>query len=257
MPQPSDRQGDLSALEVAAYVGRRLDAAGFVLGDPFDMLLRHLSAEYLSAAWKRLHPVLSRYGVEPDNLSWGWLHNGETRISGLEQPAPSDFTGWTTVHLDRIPFTDDALIAQLDKDLREGCPALRCAATWRSKRWMIAPDDFPLAMRLIHELWTDDSTEWSPHTILWGHKRVMDKFRGTTVQAREIYTTDEDRLQDAEVLAEPWRKVAAAIEAADQPQLVRALAEARATYSPLGYSILLRGFRTYVQAADNVEVHLP
>src|SRR5713101_6051505 len=91
---------DIDTLELPTSVGRRLDAGGFVLGDPFDTILRHLSLDYLRAAWNRLHSILHRYGDEPDDLSWGWLHGGETYVSGREQPAPSDFTGWTTLHLD-------------------------------------------------------------------------------------------------------------------------------------------------------------
>lgn len=268
-----DPWADLDPLEVPAYAGRRLDAGGFVLGDPFDTILRHLSADYLRASWNRLHPLLQRYGVEPDDLSWGWLHGGETRIPGLAQPAPSDFTGWTTLHLEHFCRDDDPRGAQLDDALQAGTPALRCACVWRSKKWRIAPDDVPLALRLIDALWTDEPSVWSPLAILWDQERIMDLWRRASkalvggnmaehqryvAQAQAAYTSPEYRLRDAARLAEPWRKVAAAIEAGSQQQLERTLAEAQAAYSPLGYGILIRGFKTYVfHAADDVSVHLP
>ncbi len=41
--------------------GRRLDIGGFVLNDPFEYYLRHISQDYLqAAAWQRLHPLLIR-----------------------------------------------------------------------------------------------------------------------------------------------------------------------------------------------------
>lgn len=270
--QTNDAWADLDPLEVPAYAGRRLDAAGFVLGDPFDTVLRHLSPDYLRVAWKRLHPLLHRYGINPDDLSWGWLHDGETRITGLEQPAPSDFTGWTTLHLARFGFGDAPRLAQLDDELKAGTPALRCAIVWRSKKWRIAPDDIPLALHLIEALWTDEPSNWSPHVILWDQEQIMNLWRQASAavvkgdmaehdryvaQARAAYTSLAYRLHDEARLSEPWRQVAAAIEAGSQRQLEYALAEAQAAYSPLGYRILIRGFKKYVfHAADDVSIHL-
>ncbi len=271
--RPDDTWADIDALEVPSYAGRRLDAGGFVFGDSFDLVLRHLSADYLSAAWGRLYSCLRRYGVGLDDLSWGWLHGGETRIVGLEQPAPSDFTGWTTLRLDRFRFDEDPRFVQMDDELKVGSPALRCGCTWRSKKWNIAPDDFPLALHLIEALWTDEPTGWGPNTVLGDQERIMNlwgkvsaaKVEGNVAehdkywaQAQAAYTSPEYRLHDEARLSEPWRKVAAAIEVGSQQHIELALAEAQAAYSPLGYSILIRGFKKYLSnPVDDVSIHFP
>lgn len=265
---------DLDSLEIPTYAGRRLDAGGFILGDPFDTILRHISVDYLKAAWVRLHPILRRYEIEPGDLSWGWLHSGEARISGLEQPAPSHFTGWTTLQLDRFRFFDDPRFIQLDDELKTGFPALRCGCIWRTKKWNIAPDDFSLATRLIEAIWTDDCTDWSPYAVLWDDKQIMDLWRKSwdafsrqdyaehgqiAAEAQSAYTAPEYHLRDERLLNEPWRQVAVAIEANNQQGLERALAESRAAYSPMGYRILERGFRRYLTICTGGEspVHMP
>ncbi len=149
----------------------------------------------------------------------------------------------------------------MDHELKVGMPALRCACTWRSSKWRIAPDNMPVALRLIEVLWTEEPSDWSPLAILWDHDRIMDVWRqawaplgeqdraerGRNVaHAQAAYTSPEYRLQDEVLLSEPWRKVATAIEAGSQLHLERSLAEAQAAYSPLDYSILIQGFKKYL-----------
>ena len=77
-------------------------------------------------------------------------------------------------------------------------------------------------------------------------------------QAQAAYTSPEYRLHDEARLSEPWRKVAAAIEVGSQQHIELALAEAQAAYSPLGYSILIRGFKKYLSnPVDDVSIHFP
>lgn len=268
--QFNDLWPELEVLEVPRYVGRRLDAGGFVLGDSFDTILRQLSGDYLRAAWNRLQALLHRYGVESDDLSWGWLHDGETGISGLEQPAPSHFTGWTSLQLDR--FYEDPRFVQMDDELKAGSPALRCGCTWRSLKWRIGPDDFPLALRLIEALWTDEPTNWSPIAILCDQERIQDLWRKAprayqqrdTVEwaryeaaVQAAYAAPEYRLGDKTLLSEPWRKVADAIGARSQHQLDHELREAQMVYSPMGYRLLLRGFNRYLSVwSSDLELRL-
>lgn len=69
---------ELDALEEPGNVGHLLAVGGFVLADPFEVVLRSLSREYLRAAWRHLRPLLRRRGALPDDLSWGCLHPDET-----------------------------------------------------------------------------------------------------------------------------------------------------------------------------------
>lgn len=223
---------DLEALREPSDVGRRLDVGGFVLSDPFEQILRKISADYLREAWERLSIVLGRHRIEqPDDLSWGHMHAGETEVPGATGSAPSGFTGWTSRRL--VRFDEHPKYARVDEELGAGTPKLRCAVTWRSSRWMIAPDDYGTALRLIEELWTGEPSGWAPVWLLGS-------------------------LADRPEQEGAWLKVARAIRDDDQWHLDQALAEARAQYSPLGYCILLRGFEGYVDNwKDNFAVRVP
>jgi hypothetical protein len=221
-----DQWHDLDLLEEPT-AGRRLDVGGFILADSFDTLLRRISVEYLGQAWSRLSGVLKKYRLQPDDLSWGSLHPGETSVPGLME-APSNFTGWTSLRLQH--FFDEAYYAELDNELGHGTPSLRCATTWRSLKWRIAPDAYPIAMRLIEALWTDEYSEWAPAHVLHASHQPNG----------------------------PYIAIARAILGDDQQQLDRAVEDAHAQYSPVGYRIVIRGYRAYIQVSSgNGAVRLP
>jgi hypothetical protein len=203
---------DLDAVAEPPDMGRRLDAGGFALAEPFDRLLRQLSADYLRDAWTHLAAVLRQHGVEPGSLSWGWFHPGETGISGITTSEPHQFVGWTSREL--AYFYTEPRFAQMDDELKQMTPMLRCAASWRSLKWRIAPDDYPMALRLIEALCTDELSDWSPAWVLEHHAETE----------------------------EPWVKVSKALYNRDEHQVRNALAEARAVYTPLGYRIMRRAY---------------
>jgi hypothetical protein len=221
-----DHWPDLDAREEPTDAGRRLDAGGFVLADRFETILRSISAPYLHTAWDRLSAMLTRYQLAPTDLSWGWLHpGGTTRPVGLERgDTPSDFVGWTS--RDLKDFDLDSRFEVIDAELAQGQPTLRCAVAWRSLKWTIAPDDEALGLRLIEALSTDEVTDWAPDWIL----------------------------QHADREAGAWIEIARALHALDQEALDQALAQARATYSPLGYRMVRLGFAAFVHQPGQ---HLP
>ncbi len=163
-----DNLKDLDALEEPTS-GRRLDVGGFVLGDPFEELLRNISEDYLRAAWDRVLGVLEQNQVFATDLSWGWMHPGETGFPGEGKlpdysSAPSDYIGWTSCSLSEMWRSDEDRL--LDEALNFGKPRLRCTTTWRSLKWRIAPDDFPLALRLIEAICVDEISDWHADILL-------------------------------------------------------------------------------------------
>lgn len=205
--------------------GRRLDVGGFVLGDSFDTFLRNISEDYLQAAWTRLSAVLKRHSIICDDLSWGWMHPGETGLPNADRvpkdtSSPSDFIGWTSCDLSEIWRTEEC--DRLDMELKVGEPSLRCTATWRSLKWSIAPEDYQLALKLIEYICTDEVSDWHPDVVL-------------------------------EKIAEPteiWRKIAEAIRDSNQHRLDVMVDEARHAYSPIGFRIVIQGYKTYLHRGD-------
>ncbi len=193
-----------------------LPVGGFVLADPFETLLRQLSEEYLDAAWHRASPIAQRVLWDPDDLSWGWLHPGETKIAGITRWTPSDFIGWTSRQLEG--FAADRRIAAIRAELEGETPAIRFAATWRSAKWAIEPDDYGAGLRLIEMMCLDEPSNWAPSFVL----------------------------ENARDMTEPWIAMAHALLANDQRALNQALAEAHALYSPLGYRIVVEGYGMYL-----------
>lgn len=202
-------------------VGRSLPVGGFVFGDSFDVLLRHISEDYLRAAWERLSSVLEQNQIVVEDLSWGWIHPGETglgveNLQPIDNSAPSDYLGWTSCELSEIWRTEQ--LHHLDEILKASVPLLRCTATWRSLKWRIAPDNFPLALKLIEALCTVEVSDWHPEVVLAG-------------------ITDSPEL---------WRRVALAIRDDNQQYLDRTVEEAKRSYTPLGFRILVLGYTGYL-----------
>lgn len=214
----------LNTLQQPTY-GRRLDVGGFVLGDSFDTFLRNISEDYLQAAWTRLSAVLKQHRIIPNDLSWGWMHPGETGLPDADRvskdtSSPSDFIGWTSCDLSEIWRAEEC--DRLDMKLKVGEPSLRCTATWRSLKWSIAPEDYQLALKLIEYICTDEVSDWHPDVVL-------------------------------EKIAEPteiWRKIAEAIRNSNQQCLDVMVDEARHVYSPIGYRIVIQGYKTYLHRGD-------
>jgi hypothetical protein len=70
-----DQCPDLDAHEEPTDAGRRLDAGGLILADPFETILRPLSVSYLCTAWdhmsdtswyRRLHCRLSTHTLQTE-----------------------------------------------------------------------------------------------------------------------------------------------------------------------------------------------
>lgn len=215
---------DLDSLEELTDVGRRLDAGGFILADPFEIFLRNISTEYLSQAWERLASILETNQIDADDLSWGFLHPGETYIPSITTNSPLNFIGWTSRRL--ADFNRDSRYSRINEELKNGYPSLCCTVTWRSLKWRIAPDNYELALRLIEALCTDEISDWSPHVIL---------------EAGEA----ENSL---------WHKIAKAILDDHQQQLNQTLAQAKSLYSPLGFRIIARGFALNTQNGSNLVI---
>ncbi len=201
--------------------GRSLPVGGFIFGDSFDELLRHISEDYLRNAWDRLSLVLEQNQIVVQDLSWGWMHPGVTRFGDVSEVptsdfAPSDYLGWTSCELSEIWRTNQ--LHHLDELLKAGVPPLRCAATGRSLKWQVAPTDFPLALKLVEALCTADIVDWSPEVVLAG-------------------VTEPPEL---------WRGAALAIQSDDQEYLDRTLKEAKRSYTSWGFRILILGFTRYL-----------
>lgn len=231
---------DLEDLTEPNYVGRRLDVGGFVLADSFDTLLRSLTVAYLEQAWLRVQLIMARYQLYPSDLSWGFVHPGETNLPRILQDrplhSPSHWIGWTSKELDQLYL--DPRWETLDEDLRKGHPALRCGVSWRSVKWRVAPENFTMALRLIEVLCTEEPSSWAPSTVL----------NGWTVGANPEQEMD---------LTEPWVKVGLAIMNDDQHELDSALSEAQSEYTQIGYRIVVRGYATYLHGDQSISVRLP
>lgn len=210
----------LAPLEQSTTVGRRLDVVGFVLGDSFDIILRNISEDYLQSGWVRLSEILQRHDIRCDDLSWGWLHDGETGFynsDGIrEPPRPTDYLGWTSCQLaDLHPI---GTFHHLDAELQLGSPSLRYAETWRSNKWNIAPQNYALALKLIEHICTEDLVNWTPRVLL----------------------------ENVEHPEELWHQIAKSLEEKSQHKLNMLIEEARQSYTPLGFRMMLRGFGYYL-----------
>jgi hypothetical protein len=65
-------------------------------------------------------------------------------------------------------------------------------------------------------------------------------------------------LEHADGASGAWVEIAQALDTLDQAALNRALAKAQATYSPLGYRILIRGFAAFIhQPGMNMAIRFP
>lgn len=147
------QQNDLNDLQEPTS-GRALYVGGFVLADSFDEFLRNISEEYLRAAWEHLSKVLKQNEIIAEDLSWGWMHPGETGFpeeNGLRRPgavlAPNSFIGWTSCNLSQMWRTGED--GRLNKLLNYDKPTLRCTAAWRSLKWRIAPDNFAVISKSL------------------------------------------------------------------------------------------------------------
>jgi hypothetical protein len=226
------RWSDLDAVEEPTDAGRALYAGGFVLADPFDTILRNLSEEYLEKAWNRTHSLLKQHEVNPGDLTWAFFHGGETHVPGLRLRSslmsPGDYIGWSSREL--YNFDYKGIYSQLDSDLRKEFPKIACIHTWRSLKWRIPPNHFAKALRLIEALCIDEATDWSLDHVL-----------------------QEGRSRD-----EPWVKIAQALRNNDQRELDVTLEEAKATYTPIGYRVVLQGYTAYARhGVDDIKVRLP
>lgn len=218
---------DIDALQEPTLVGRRLDAGGFILADPFDTFLQKISEAYLEEAWSQLTVVLQTYQPPVFDLSWGWFHPGETGAPGLTEKAPHNYLGWSSLWL--ADFYLDQRFTQIDQELMSLTPSLRFVTSWRSLKWRIEPTDYKLALRLIEEICTEEGSDWVPKYILENNQNANN----------------------------PWVNIARAILDEDQSQLDLALAEAKANYSSLGYQILVRGYKGYLETGWNdINVHI-
>jgi hypothetical protein len=211
----------LKPLTWPTSVGRRLDVGGFVLGDSFDTFLTHISEDYLHARWTRLSSFLEQHRIEVSDLTWGWMHNGETGFEGESYEyrqsvaSPMDFIGWTSCELCRQWSTYEVCNV-LDNELKSGSPPLRCTMIWRSLKWSIEPQDYQTALKLIEAI-CSDPVEWHADFLLQFNKEPT----------------------------ELWRLIAASIRDNDQKRCDALIEKARQTYSPLGFRMLLRGYNSY------------
>jgi hypothetical protein len=218
---------DLEELLEPGYGSRGLDVGGFALADPFDTLLRSLSEDYLQAAWLRLDSALKRYQLRPGDISWGYFYRSDLRLPGAVLDLPSDYFGWSSKELEN--FDADSRFGQIDEDLAQGSPSMRCVVTWKSVKWRIPPDDYAMGLRIVELISGLEPTDWAPDVVL----------------------------QPGRDVTEPWVKVAQAIRDDDQQELDRALAEVKEAYTPTGYRMVVRGYGTYVYRDDSLHVRLP
>lgn len=216
---------DLNPLEEPAS-GRRLDVGGFVFADPPEVLWRNIGSGYIRTAWDHLTQVLAQHHIVVADLRWGAMHQGETNVAGVSHSDPCRFIGWTSQSM--ADEHDHPRWSAMNESLVHQNPALRCAFTWRSLQWRIAPDDLDLGLQLFEALAIDETTDWSPDHIL--------------SVPRDPH--------------EPWIRAAMAIRDASQEALNNTLASAQASYSPLGYRIVSRGFEGY-SAECNLGLRFP
>lgn len=215
--------------------------------------LRKLSTDYLHEAWERLSSALREYGLRPTDLSWGYINT-----FGSDHPdSPIVGTGW--VSRDLADYVDARLGSRARDErykyvgdrLSLESPALRLSDSYRSIRWDFPLEDFSTALRLVEHICLSEVTDWSPPYILkehahtGGHRLVEEDVR------HPIFHEP----------IEPWVKVAQAINDDKQDELDAALKDARRAYPPLGYSIMLRGYKSFVEQPwerdDTYRVRLP
>lgn len=207
---------DIDTLEEPSDSGRLLEVGGFVLADSFETFLQSISENYLRNAWRKLSIVLSSRNIFPTDLSWGYMHPGETYVKGYEQKSPMSYIGWISRQLARFDLESEYVT--IDQLLQQDEPKIRCATTWRSSKWDIKPENYMLALKLVEAICTDELIEWFPEGLL-------------------------DEQSDATQL---WLRVAKSIKINDQDQLNDALIAAKKHYSPLGYKIMLKAYTVYV-----------
>jgi hypothetical protein len=114
----------------------------------------------------------------------------------------------------------DSRFVPLNRELMSTPPLISCAFTWRSLRWNIAPDNYSLALQLIEAHCTDELTDWHPSIVL----------------------------SDDAPPVEPWRRIAQAILTSSQLQLEQSIEEAKSCYSPIGFSIVSRGYKALLSS---------
>jgi hypothetical protein len=206
---------DLDFLEEPTIVGRRLDVGAFVLTDSFDTFLKEISEQYLQKTWSQLTTILDRYQIDQSDLSWGWLHPGEIRVADVTEDAPHHFIGWTSRLL--ADFDLDPRFWAVSEEVSYIIPNVRCAVTWRSLKWRIAPTDYKQALRLIEA--TCNDAGWSFHDLL-----------SNNLNANSI-----------------WHQLAYAISEENQTKVASVLEEAKKTYSVSGYRMLISSFSYFLE----------
>lgn len=144
----------------------------------------------------------------PSTCPGGWLHAGNTRIVGIHPPAPSDYVGWTNQELAR--FWEDprylAIDEQLQRDLTTP-PTLRCAWCYRSLKWHIDPEEYPLALRMIEAIATDETSDWAPEVIFAHQAGISPRSHPHAKTAQELWlemVQATPAVNQQRVDQEPW-----------------------------------------------------
>lgn len=195
--------------------GKLGNAYGFVLGDDFDQVLRHLSADYLQAAWRNLQEALRHEKQKFTDLRYGWLHSG---VAVIDLPdSPIAYFGWVTNQV-LSPGPKEEPFRELGRRLMQVTPKLQWGASYRGWDFGIEPENFAEGVQACIEIGTDEVTDWDPEYIV-----------------------------DPTKLSEPWRIVAKAIQDQDHKAFDLALEVAEASYSPDGFQFVRKGFERWNQ----------
>jgi hypothetical protein len=189
----------------------------FALADPFVLVLRLLSSEYLSRARDRMLAALEGAHQRQTDWHFGWVHPGYGAVPDFDparQASPLTFVGWISRQACGRPgSTQDHLYRELGRDLLAGEPALRWGATSSRAYWFDLPRGEDAALVALIEWATNEPSEWTPEALM-------------------AASPDPE---------EPIHACARAVRDHDHGAYVRALANAESTYSSAGRVLLRAG----------------
>lgn len=141
------------------------DATGYILWDPPDELLRSISKEYIGACFQKLSEHVLSFGGRPQDLRFGWLHDGVASVpSGRESPL--SYVGW--VWADYRPALGEDEEAKLAEVLLEKAPRLLWAGSYRAGAIDCNPADPAEVLVAIREYVLDDPSAGHPDWLARG-----------------------------------------------------------------------------------------
>jgi hypothetical protein len=219
---------------------------GFVFTGPFDEVLSRISEDYLAEVWAVLDTCLRSHGLDATGATWGGGHPTYTgSLRTVDCDSPLGYYGWILPSAPRAgdsalwqrqPYGLSPLGEDIEADLqRRGLPVTIAGARIRgyaARRVVdgvdlapILPDDAVTGLEAFVEHCVDNPVDWT--------------------------LTDYTRWLDGD---HACARLFGAIATRDAEGYFAALEEARLTYTPAGYRIVVQGFAANLLAWPPDEV---